>query len=328
MLTNLANIAKYGHVDGPGSWRAVLLAIALTWPGGMTLAQTGYKYRGPDGEWVFTDRAPAPGEKYESIPVERSESPPTIGVIRSDDGGSTRLTAVNECLCVVTFIVGFPGPDSNAAVDPPVLTNHYYVLQPQTRQTVLQRAQGQNPKAEFPYRWKAALGSPEAVHAPAQPYRVPYGVGSRYLITQAFPSRITHGAPDSQYAIDFALPDGTPVYAAREGTVIYVRHDSFRGAPVPALLDQANVVEVLHDDGTIGLYAHLHWDSIRVRVGAHVARGEYIANSGNTGFSSGPHLHFAVIINERGNDVSVPVQFAGLAGVAVSPVDRTMLTAY
>jgi murein DD-endopeptidase MepM/ murein hydrolase activator NlpD len=327
MLTNLANIAKYGHVSVLGYYRALLLAMALNWPGGMPLAQTGYKYRGPDGEWVFTDRAPAPGEKYESIPVERSEAPPTIAVVRSDDGGYTQLTAVNECLCVVTFIVGLPQPDSKGT-DPPALTNHYYVLQPHTRQTVLQRTRAPGPDAEFPYRWKAALGSPDAVHAPERPYRVPYGVGSSYLITQAYPSRITHGSPDSQYAIDFALPDGTPVYAARDGTVIYVRHDAFRGAPVPALLDQANVVEVLHDDGTIGVYAHLHWDSIRVRVGAHVSRGEYIANSGNTGFSSGPHLHFAVIVNERGSDVSVPVQFAGLAGVPVSAVDRTMLTAY
>jgi septal ring factor EnvC (AmiA/AmiB activator) len=51
------------------------------------------------------------------------------------------------------------------------------------------------------------------------------------------------------------------------------------------LLDQANMVEILHDDGTIGVYAHLHWDSVRVRPGQHVQhvqRGEYIADSGNT----------------------------------------------
>jgi murein DD-endopeptidase MepM/ murein hydrolase activator NlpD len=118
------------------------------------------------------------------------------------------------------------------------------------------------------------------------------------------------------------------VYAAREGVVINVRHDAFRGALSPAMLDQANVIQILHDDGTFAIYAHLHWDSIRVHIGERVARGQYIANSGNTGFSSGPHLHFAVLRNAGVTDVSVPIQFAGNAGVAVTPATQMQLTAY
>lgn len=86
--------------------------------------------------------------------------------------------------------------------------------------------------------------------------------------------------------------------------------------------------EILHDDGTIAVYGHLHWDSIRVRIGAHVVRGQYIADSGNTGITSGPHLHFAVVRNEGGTPVSVPIQFAGIAGVAVTPATQMSLTAY
>jgi murein DD-endopeptidase MepM/ murein hydrolase activator NlpD len=94
------------------------------------------------------------------------------------------------------------------------------------------------------------------------------------------------------------------------------------------MLDQANVVEVLHDDGTIALYAHLHWDSIRVHTGQHVALGEYLADSGNTGFTTGPHLHFAVWRNAGGVEVSVPVEFAGLGGGAVTARTGELLTAY
>jgi murein DD-endopeptidase MepM/ murein hydrolase activator NlpD len=128
--------------------------------------------------------------------------------------------------------------------------------------------------------------------------------------------------------VDIALPDGTPIYSAREGTVINARHDFFRDAMAPVMLDQANVVEILHSDGTIALYAHLHWDSIRVRIGDRVVRGQYIADSGKTGYASGPHLHFAVIRNSGKEDVSVPIQFAGVGGVAVTPVTNMSLTAY
>ena len=185
-----------------------------------------------------------------------------------------------------------------------------------------------NRKAELLYKWSATLGSPYAVHRPSMPYRVPFGVGSTFMVTQAYPSQVTHVSAESRYAIDFALPDGTPVYAAREGVVINARHDSFRGAVDPVMLDQANVIEVLHDDGTIAVYAHLQWDSIRVHSGQHVARGEYIANSGNTGLSTGPHLHFAVIMNGGRDNISVPVEFTGPAGTSTSALDRTPLTAY
>ena len=62
---------------------------------------------------------------------------------------------------------------------------------------------------------------------------------------------------------------------------------------------RANVVRVLHDDGTMALYVHLNWNTIRVVPGQRVRRGEYLADSGNTGFTTGPHLHFVVQRNAR-----------------------------
>ena len=166
------------------------------------------------------------------------------------------------------------------------------------------------------YEFLHIPGEPGVRHAPASPYRLPYAVATRHLVSQAYPEQITHTDPSSTHAIDFAMPIGTGVNAARAGTVMQVTSDYF-GATTPDGGTRANLVRILHDDGTMAVYAHLHWDSIRVQPGDHVERGELIAASGNTGFSTGPHLHFVVQRNRGGSIVSVPVQFAGLGGQPV-----------
>ncbi|NIW23562.1 MAG: peptidoglycan DD-metalloendopeptidase family protein [Gammaproteobacteria bacterium] len=166
------------------------------------------------------------------------------------------------------------------------------------------------------YEFLHIPGEPGARHAPASPYRLPYAVAARHTVTQAYPEKITHTDPSSAHAIDFAMPIGTGVNAARAGTVMQVTSDYF-GSTTADGEQRANLVRILHDDGTMAVYAHLHWDSIRVRPGDRVARGELIAASGNTGYSTGPHLHFVVQRNRGGSIVSVPVQFAGLGGQPV-----------
>jgi murein DD-endopeptidase MepM/ murein hydrolase activator NlpD len=87
-------------------------------------------------------------------------------------------------------------------------------------------------------------------------------------------------------------------------------------------------VRILHDDGTHAVYAHLNWNTIRVKPGDAVERGEYIADSGNTGFSSGPHLHFAVLRNVGMRMESVPVVFEGPNSREIPPAVGDTLTAY
>jgi murein DD-endopeptidase MepM/ murein hydrolase activator NlpD len=303
----------------------LVLAAALALSTTMVPAQTAYRYRDANGHWVFTDQAPASTTPVDSFSLGHETSALHITVDRDNDAESAQLIAVNDCLCVVTFEVSIV-QSGFAAI--PEGAGFRATLAPGTRQMLVRGTHPDSAHTALRYVWTAALGSPDAVHQPPRPYRVPFGVGSTYPISQAYPSRITHTTADSQYAVDIALPDGTPVYAAREGIVINARQDSFRGATAPVMLDQANVIEILHSDGTIGVYAHLHWDSIRERIGAHVARGEYIADSGNTGFSSGPHLHFAVIRNAGTADVSVPIEFEGMAESAVTPLTQMALTAY
>jgi len=289
-------------------------------------AQSVHAYKDASGQWVFTDRG-ADGDRGQgdAFTLPRSPEALRVTVERSDAGAATRLIAANDCLCVITLRVAIT---RSAFAKIPAGTIYPATLEPGGRQLILEAPHGSDERPQLQFSYSVALGSPQATHSPTRPYRAPFAVGTSYRITQAYPDRITHLTPDSEYALDIALPDGTAVYAARAGTVINVRHDGFRGGTVSVMSDQANLIEILHDDGTIAVYGHLHWDSIRVRIGQHVALGEYIADSGNTGFSSGPHLHFAVWRNAGDADISLALQFAGPGGTAVTPVTGMELTAY
>ncbi len=188
-------------------------------------------------------------------------------------------------------------------------------------------ADEQEPAAEF--RFIALLGDPRSRHIPQRPYRAPFAVASDYPITQAFPLSATHNTADSRYAVDIAMPIGTDIHAARGGIVIEVASTNFRGG-VDRERDAttANIVRILHDDGTHAVYAHLNLNSIRVQAGDEVERGQYIADSGNTGFSSGPHLHFAVLRNVGLRIESVPIKFEGPNSAEIQPTSGDALTAY
>ena len=83
----------------------------------------------------------------------------------------------------------------------------------------------------------------------------------------------------------------------------------------------ANSILVQHADGTIGVYLHLQKGGNKVKVGDRVKAGEPIGLSGNTGFSSGPHLHFAVFTLKNGAErMTIPVKFRTAESEAVIPV--------
>ena len=146
-------------------------------------------------------------------------------------------------------------------------------------------------------------------------YSLPYQDGQAFYIGQAPGGPITtHLTPDSQYAVDIGMPQGTPILAARDGVVIYTEADQYYGAQNPDMMGKANVVEILHQDGTIAMYAHMEHGGVYVYPGQRVAAGTPIGLAGSTGYSSGPHLHFAIQKVIRSGDallqtVSVPFHF-------------------
>ncbi|UQX01671.1 M23 family metallopeptidase [Streptomyces sp. RerS4] len=109
---------------------------------------------------------------------------------------------------------------------------------------------------------------------------------------------------------DFAVPTGTPVKAAAAGTVVKAGPNG--GGDGPAY---GNAVVIKHANGKYSQYAHL--SKIQVRIGSKVAVNQQIALSGNTGNSSGPHLHFEIRTTPNYGSAINPMAFLRGAGVTI-----------
>lgn len=137
-------------------------------------------------------------------------------------------------------------------------------------------------------RAENAFAPAGAQHDDATLYSLPFDPVYPRVLIQGPGGRLSH---TGVHAFDFVMPLGTPVLAAREGKVAQVVDGFRRGGLDPALT--GNHVFVLHADGSFGIYLHLE-PGIPVKVGQRVERGDLLGRSGNTGFTAGPHLHFAV----------------------------------
>lgn len=137
-------------------------------------------------------------------------------------------------------------------------------------------------------------------------YSLPYAPGETFQVGQGYLEFPTH---ENEYAIDWIMPEETPIHAARAGVVTEVIDSFSQSGLTEDLKNKGNYIRIQHDDGSRALYYHLAQNGAKVKVGQKVEEGELIALSGNTGYSSTPHLHFLVDTLENGRYVSVPVLF-------------------
>ena len=164
------------------------------------------------------------------------------------------------------------------------------------------------PVIQYHYRWSYGCrgGKPDGTV-----YLLPYDNGTHHKLIQGYGGTFSHarGSPN-EYSDDWDLAIGSIVRAARGGVVVGIRQDSNASGVGDRYLNSANYVIVRHSDGTYGEYLHLKQNGALVKLGEIVAAGQAIALSGNTGYTSRPHLHFSVfLVRADSSRQSLPVQF-------------------
>jgi murein DD-endopeptidase MepM/ murein hydrolase activator NlpD len=121
-------------------------------------------------------------------------------------------------------------------------------------------------------------------------YDLPFRTGTEHKIVQGYGRMFSH---KNKAALDFSMPEGTPIYAARGGVIYSFKDDSNEGGPFSKYDKKANYIIIKHDDGSFGCYWHLQKNGVAAKKGM-VDKGQLIGYSGSTGFVLRPHLHFAV----------------------------------
>jgi murein DD-endopeptidase MepM/ murein hydrolase activator NlpD len=160
---------------------------------------------------------------------------------------------------------------------------------------------------EIASRWLAfapVAATPKASHR----YQLPFDRRVHWIVGQGVSNSNHTGS--NEFALDFAMPEGTEVLAARPGRVARVV-DGFTRCCLPIERSgESNMVLVLHSDGSFAMYVHLR-PGIPVKEGQRVKAGDLVGYSGNTGYSTMPHLHFQVSIRSAPTRfTSVPFRFA------------------
>jgi murein DD-endopeptidase MepM/ murein hydrolase activator NlpD len=266
------------------------------------VAMTIYKSTDANGVVSYSDR-PSKGSQvfvFQDRMVERLERQVYLDIKKQK--GTDVVFVRNDLYAPVEVALAFTGM-SNVRGAPAQTIRRVLPARSNTRLALLTAISGGKPLVYTP-QFHYSLGDPTGT---AQGYRYPLPWrGGPFRLSQGANGQYSHYGPKNKYAMDIAMPVGTPIIAARAGVVVKTENaQSGRGNDA-----SGNFVRVLHDDGTMGVYLHLKQGSVSVREGQRVAVGSPLALSGNTGNSSGPHLHFVVQRNTGEGLVSIPYQFS------------------
>jgi murein DD-endopeptidase MepM/ murein hydrolase activator NlpD len=281
--------------------RSLFLAISLL-AAGQAGALTVYKYIDANGVVTYSDKA-VPGAKvfqFNDRMVERMDNLVKLET-KKHEAGET-LMVRNDLYAPVEVELRLDNlQNAVGAPEAPIR----WVLPPRSdiRLATLAPRDPSKPLRYTP-KLRYALGDPRLLPKTFA-YPLPW-LGGPFRLSQGAGGKYSHFTPKGRYAMDIAMPEGTPILAARGGVVVRIENNQSGRGNNPS----GNYVRILHDDGTMGVYLHLMQGSAAVREGQQVMAGSQIARSGNTGNSTGAHLHFVIQRNVGLALESIPFDFA------------------
>jgi murein DD-endopeptidase MepM/ murein hydrolase activator NlpD len=282
-----------------------------------------YRYQDESGRWVFGDKKSLKRNIETQAPIEkvvfkdeRIKIPkPNFDYVKkvTNEGPMTFWQLFNPLPVTVQHTMAIKG--ERVALDS-IISKPFetLTLSPEMYQLP------DDVKIDHYYLIGGIIDRPESIQISP-----PYSKKKRFLISQGFNGQFSHTNRGNRYAVDIAMPIGEKILAVSNGIVADARDDFSIGGAADYFLDKANHVTIMHDDGSYAIYAHILHGSLSVVLGQRVEAGQVLARIGNTGYSTGPHLHFVMRYNSGKGGYSIPFKFITSEGAKVPTKGRYYL---
>ncbi|NVK39163.1 MAG: M23 family metallopeptidase [Gammaproteobacteria bacterium] len=227
------------------------------------------------------------------------------------------LYIINKSLTIITLDLDFHANN----LEKIYLQKSTDTIEKKSEKLIARYAIGNTSSWSYSFKYFSQPGDFNSSHNDSHTYQLPFKKDTEFTLTQSFNGEFSHVTEHNQYALDFAMPIGTEILAARSGKVIKVISHYTTSGTTLDYLDKANKVMIEHDDGTIAAYVHLKYLGSYVLPGDLIKVGDIIGLSGNTGYSTGPHLHFSIQSPITGKkSQSFPFVFETSNGVISDPI--------
>lgn len=282
-------------------YKKILAMLAVTLISQPSYSLTVYKYTDANGVVTYTDQAQTGAQVFvfNDRMVERIEDDVKLETRQQD--GAEVLVLRNNLYAPVEVELQL---EQQKHIANPIQSPLRQVLPARSTTALLTLIPSNSAQAvQYTPKLRYALGDPNMQPSSTQ-YPLPWR-GGPFRLTQGANGKYSHFTAKSRYALDIAMPEGTPIVAARGGVVVKIENQQSGRGTHPA----GNFVRILHDDGTMGVYLHLQKGSVLLTEGQRLEQGSPLARSGNTGNSTGPHLHFVVQRNMGLAVESIPFDF-------------------
>lgn len=160
---------------------------------------------------------------------------------------------------------------------------------------------------KFSYKFISAMGDVTITkYDRSFQYDLPFPKGSNYKLFQGYNGTASH---KNENALDFTMPEGTEVLAARDGIVVQIVINNNQSCFEEECKKYNNYITIMHPDGTFATYVHIKYNGTKLNIGDAVKKGDVIAYSGNVGYSKGPHLHFVCFLGGFGKMTTIETKF-------------------
>ncbi|EZH73010.1 hypothetical protein ATO12_18510 [Aquimarina atlantica] len=137
-------------------------------------------------------------------------------------------------------------------------------------------------------------------------YYLPFKKGEEYWLSQGYNGATSH---QNENALDFKMPVGTKIYAARDGVVVDIEESFSKSCTSADCAKYNNFILVYHSDGTFAEYTHIKKNGAQVNIGDQIKIGQFIGYSGDVGWATGPHLHFIVFFQRLKERITLKTKF-------------------